>query len=317
MQTVSCDTASAPCGGTSLLPLDALGATIRARIDAGDKATTKAEEHYKSAGLLLLEAKQHLPVEQPGIRFTAYIVGECKMQTSRAYELIAIAEGRTTVAEVQADGRERAARHAAKNKAARDSVSNVKSPCSPLSEQRDIVKQAMADANLADWKKLAKCATDMKSARDIVEADRGEVTKLFQRVQEAERAACRQGDTAEIPSDKMEAIGERPSIKWRLKHAPAKTVYTIQCHDVITLTYSVGVPIHPDDADLVAKAERTDLPERWELWAHIENMGWMQSAHDTKEAARAALRANRLAPPKRRGPFTIIDSSIAAGVTHH
>jgi hypothetical protein len=111
----------------SLLPLDTLGGTIKAHIAAGDKATGKAEEHYKAAGLLLLEAKQRLPLESPGITWSAFLVGTCKIGTSRAYELIAIAEDRTSVAEVQAKGRERAARHAAKNKVARSSVSNGQS----------------------------------------------------------------------------------------------------------------------------------------------------------------------------------------------
>lgn len=191
MQTASCETATVSASSNSLVALDTLCGLVKASIAAGDKSLDKAEQHYKTAGLYLIEARTRLPIEQPGKRFTAYIVGECRMQTSRAYELIAIAEGKTTLEETRANGRERAARHAAKNKAARDSVSNAKSPSpDPISEQRDIVKQAMADANLADWKKLAKRATDMKSARDIVEADRGEVTKLFQRVQETERASA-------------------------------------------------------------------------------------------------------------------------------
>jgi hypothetical protein len=58
---------------------------------AGDKALDKAEQHYKPAGMYLLEAKKRLPIEQPGKQFTAYIVGECGMGSSRAYELIALA----------------------------------------------------------------------------------------------------------------------------------------------------------------------------------------------------------------------------------
>jgi len=89
----------------------------------------------------------------------------------------------------------------------------------------------------------------------------------------------------------------RDLVKWRVKHVPAKTVYMIQCHDIVTLTYPFGAPIHPKDADFVAEAVREDIPEHWALWAYHGNMSWVQSTHDTKEAARAALRANRLAPP--------------------
>jgi hypothetical protein len=88
------------------------------------------------------------------------------------------------------------------------------------------------------------------------------------------------------------------AIKWRVKHEQAKTVYRIQCHDVLTLTYPFGAPIHPKDADFVARAEREDVPERWTLWGRLENSNWCQSEHETKEAARAALGANRLAPPE-------------------
>lgn len=169
MQTATCEPAKATC----LDPLNVVAATIKARVAKGDKATTDADGHYKAAGLLLLEAKRRLPVEQPGKQFTAYIVGECRLGTTRANELIAVAEGRTTVEAQRAKGRDRAARHAAKNKAARGNVTNVSHP---LAEQRDIVMAAMKDASLADWKRLAKCATDIKSARDIIKdkADRAE-----------------------------------------------------------------------------------------------------------------------------------------------
>lgn len=151
--------------GTIFLPLDTLGGTIKAHIAAGDKASGKAEEHYKAAGLLLLEAKQRLPLESPGTKWTAYLVGTCRLQTSRAYELIAIAEGRTSVAEVQANGRERAARHAAKNKAARASVSNGQSDSAdPMSEQRGIVTLAMRGLDLRQLTLLAGYARSLANA---------------------------------------------------------------------------------------------------------------------------------------------------------
>lgn len=94
------------------------------------------------------------------------------------------------------------------------------------------------------------------------------------------------------------------SIKWRVKHSPATTVYTIQCHDVITLTVGFGSPIHSKDAAFVAEAERRDVAEHWMLWGCLGNSSWEQSAHDTKDAARAALRANRLAPPNPPWPIS-------------
>jgi hypothetical protein len=87
---------------TALVPLGTLSGLVKASIAAGDKALDKAEQHYKSAGLYLIEARERLPIEEPGKRFTAYIVGECRMKPSRAYELIAIAEGRLTLEEIRA-----------------------------------------------------------------------------------------------------------------------------------------------------------------------------------------------------------------------
>src|SRR5665647_2484306 len=91
------ETASGERRATGLDPLDTVAATIKARVVKGDKATSDADGHYLAAGLLLLEAKRRLPLEQPGIRWTAYVTGTCKIGTTRADELIAIAEERTTL----------------------------------------------------------------------------------------------------------------------------------------------------------------------------------------------------------------------------
>jgi hypothetical protein len=100
--------------------------------------------------MYLLEAKKRLPVEQPGKMFTAYIVGECRMATSRAYELIAIAEGRTTIEEIRAKQRERRGRFDSKNKAARNSVPNGKTKADPGEESGDteIASPAVLEDNI-------------------------------------------------------------------------------------------------------------------------------------------------------------------------
>jgi hypothetical protein len=168
------ETVSAAQTASSLLPLDTLAATINARIVKGDKATGDADGHYLSAGLMLLEAKRRLPIEQPGKRFTAYIVGECRMAPSRAYELIRVAEGKTTPEEIRAKANERKIKHRAKPKD--DFAFRNAKPADPIQEQRNIVMLAMKDATLADWTKLAKCATEIRSAREIIKqkADRAE-----------------------------------------------------------------------------------------------------------------------------------------------
>jgi hypothetical protein len=108
MQTATVERVSGSVLGGSGLSGDDLANKIKVSISKGD-------QYHVTAGILLLEAKRRLP--EFGLTWSAYLVGKCGLQTSRAYELIAIAEGRTTEAEVQAKGRERAARHAAKNKA--------------------------------------------------------------------------------------------------------------------------------------------------------------------------------------------------------
>jgi hypothetical protein len=155
------ETVSVERVASSLLPLDTLAATIKARVAKGDKATSDADGHYLAAGLLLLEAKRRLPHEQPGMRWTAYLFGTCKIGTTRADELIAIAEERTTLETQREKNRKRQAAFAAKNKAARSNVSNV-SPCpDPLSEQRNIVTLAMRDFDLPKMTLLAKYAASL------------------------------------------------------------------------------------------------------------------------------------------------------------
>ena len=91
--------------GTSLLPLSTLAGTIKAHIAAGDKNIAKAEEHYKAAGIHLKEARDRAKAE--GTTFSAFIAKECSLGRSRAYELIAIADGTKTLAETRADNRKR------------------------------------------------------------------------------------------------------------------------------------------------------------------------------------------------------------------
>jgi hypothetical protein len=272
-------------------------------------SVSKGDQYHTAAGLLLLEAKRRLP--EFGLTWSAFLVGKCGFQTSRSYELMAIAEGRTTEAEVQAKGRERAARHAAKNKAARSSVSNGQlASADPFAEHLAAVIAAMKGATIADWAKLEKFANGLR-------ADRDALTEKANRAEARRDAVATKSTEAIKKADEKVSSHQTTAIKWRVKFVPAKTVYTVQCHDVLTLTYGFGQPIHPDDADFVAKAERKDVPEHWALWGCCEGTHWLQSIHDTKEAARAALRANRLAPPNPPGPFTIIDGSIFASTTRH
>lgn len=110
---------------TTDLPLDTLAATIKARIEAGDRSAEKAADHYRAAGLHLVEAKTRLA--QTGGKFDHFLV-ECGIGRSRAYELIGIAKGTKTLAGIRAATCERVARHADRNRTARESVTSGQHP---------------------------------------------------------------------------------------------------------------------------------------------------------------------------------------------
>jgi hypothetical protein len=92
--------------------LEAAGKKIVAHITAGDQAKEKAVEHYKAAGLLLLDVSNKHPKD-----FTAFLTRSCAaLGRSRAYELMQMAGGRKTVEQIRADTKKRVDRHRAKNK---------------------------------------------------------------------------------------------------------------------------------------------------------------------------------------------------------
>src|SRR5690606_19981824 len=87
------------------LSLDQLGAHAHAHYKQGEKANNKANDHAKSAGLYLAEAKRRIDAEVPyGERtaaWTDFLAAHCPLKRTRAEQLIAIATGETTVEEVQ------------------------------------------------------------------------------------------------------------------------------------------------------------------------------------------------------------------------
>ena len=57
-------------------------------------------------------------------------------------------------------------------------------------------------------------------------------------------------------------------ISWRVKHQPARTVYSYQCDALVTLTVGYGQPVPPCHTREFAHAERRDDPECWRLERH-------------------------------------------------
>lgn len=105
----------------SNLPLDTLAATIKAHIARGDASIEKAEQHYKAAGIHLIEAKE-LVRRRKDITWPAYLIQHCEIRRSRADELIAIADGRKTLAEVREANRERDYARRTRDREARESA---------------------------------------------------------------------------------------------------------------------------------------------------------------------------------------------------
>src|SRR5262249_27220023 len=85
-----------------------LARRVKALIDKGDRAAEKAEQFYKSAGIHIKEIKDQSDDWETIIR------QECDIGRSRAYELMAIADGKTTLKKVRAAANERKKVHRAK-----------------------------------------------------------------------------------------------------------------------------------------------------------------------------------------------------------
>lgn len=97
---------------TSQLTITQLASTINAHLGKANKYADKAEEHFKSMGIHLIEAKQRIASGEYEGGFVAFLAAECKgLSKSRAYELIAIGNGTKTVADgrkVKAAGMQKA-----------------------------------------------------------------------------------------------------------------------------------------------------------------------------------------------------------------
>jgi len=126
--------------------LDKLGKEIVSRIERGDKAKSKSDEHYQAAGLQLIEAKERVP------NFEAFLKEHCpNLSRSRAYELIDIAQGKGE--EVRAKTRKRTQRHRAKAAQAKSELQQAE----PVSAtQRTTSKRSGPEWALREF----KAATD-------------------------------------------------------------------------------------------------------------------------------------------------------------
>ncbi len=138
--------------GASGLPITQLGSTIKAHLMSADRHIAKSDEHYKAAGLHLIEAKDRIKAGEYAGKFGRFLMLECNgIGDSRAYELIAIAKGTTTLDEVRERAREGMQRSRARAAAAAaEGVRNVTESrvrCKPATTERPLPDlQALAEA---------------------------------------------------------------------------------------------------------------------------------------------------------------------------
>ena len=163
----------------STLSEDQVIKLIKAHIAKGDKAKhtsdlagKKAEEHYIAAGL-------HLKTLREGSSKAAWeklIKRKCGIGTSRAYELIQIADGKKTVAEVRLGTAKRMRRLAEKKRQSRPSADgqnkaeNPLGTCSYCSKEREV--QLFVDNSDRGLPSRYACDECLKLVEEVPEPER-------------------------------------------------------------------------------------------------------------------------------------------------
>jgi hypothetical protein len=158
---------------------------IKALVEKGDKAKDKAEQYYASAGCHLKALKDDASSKA---EWEKLIKSKCGIGASRAYELIAIVDGRKTVADIRAIR----ARSRAKAKAVSSTPSGQNLPGKV--EQKPEPQEAVAAAatteatteQLPTPHQIAKC-----SSREIMASEIERLaSRLIDNDPETARALC-------------------------------------------------------------------------------------------------------------------------------
>jgi len=139
------------------MSLEQIGAHAKAHVDTADKYEGKRDEHIKSAGLYLIEAKARVE-RTKGLTWPAWLLHNCPIGRSRADEIIMIADGRTTVEAVRAKKAESMAKTRAKR--ADPPPRGGKSSENPQQNQRPTSGTAAAEATPEAVVEEARATTD-------------------------------------------------------------------------------------------------------------------------------------------------------------
>jgi hypothetical protein len=118
--------------------------TIKAHIAKGDKAREKADQHYIAAGKYLKELKGDLSQAE----FLEIVREKIGIGKSRTYELLAIADGTKTLADVAASTTKRSQKRRARLSVAQRTNDNADDP--EASAEAMKAKHAAADAEGKD-----------------------------------------------------------------------------------------------------------------------------------------------------------------------
>jgi hypothetical protein len=88
----------------ALVPLETLGKGIVARIEKGCRYQDKAQEMFMSAGKMLVELRDRVNEQKLKGGLKAAIEKYCNgLSRSRAYEILAIADGTKTITQVRSE----------------------------------------------------------------------------------------------------------------------------------------------------------------------------------------------------------------------
>ena len=143
-----------------------LGKDIVAKVKAGDD---KGREDYCEAGRLLIQARDQIDSKA----FNIFLRDHCKLSRTRAYELIAIAGGKTTAEELRAKSNARKKKHRAN---LRGNLSVVRSGTDASTTKAEAPKLATRDAELPSAKSQRALA-EFKCAVDAYFRDMDDETK--------------------------------------------------------------------------------------------------------------------------------------------
>lgn len=143
---------------TSQLTITQLASTINAHTGKADQYADKAEQHYKAAGIHLIEAKQRIANGEYEGGFVAFLKNECRgLSSSRAYELIAIGNGSTTLAEQREVKAERM-------KKSREGVRHVMDSNPPQADRKMSKGEMLIAKGQAAWKRIPEGERKIKDA---------------------------------------------------------------------------------------------------------------------------------------------------------